>query len=69
MKPQDVTNGPGEHAIFMVFGLRDEKGALNQVKGMCADFPVVARSLRTRLPASAVSCVMKEKLFPPPCST
>ena len=29
MKPQDVTNGPGEHAIFMVFGLRDEKGTLN----------------------------------------
>ena len=34
MKPQDVTNGPGEHAIFMVFGLREEKGALNQVKEM-----------------------------------
>ena len=70
MKPQDVTNGPGEHAIFMVFGLRDEKGALNQVKEMCADFPVVARSLRTRLPASAVSCVMGfgseawDRLFP-----
>ena len=55
MRPQDVTNGPGEHAIFIVFGLRDEKSALNQVKEMCADFPVVARSLRIRLPASAVS--------------
>ncbi len=58
MKPQDVTNTPGEHAIFMVFGLQDEAGAAAKVKDLCADFSAVARSMRTRLPDSAISCIM-----------
>ncbi len=58
MKPQDVTNTPGEHAIFMVFGLEAQDGALAKVKDLCADFSAVARSMRTRLPDSAISCIM-----------
>lgn len=58
MKPQDVTNTPGEHAIFMVFGLRDTKDAPTKIKELCADFSAVARSMRTRLPAAAISCIM-----------
>ncbi|CAK7015544.1 MAG: Dye-decolorizing peroxidase YfeX [Desulfovibrio sp.] len=70
MKPQDVTNTPGVHAIFMVFGLRDGDDAVDTVKGFCGDFPAVAKSLRTRLPDCATSCVMGfgsdawDKLFP-----
>lgn len=70
MKPQDVTNTPGEHAIFMVFGLQAEDSALKKVKDLCADFSAVAKSMRTRLPNSAISCVMGfgaqawSKLFP-----
>ncbi|WP_291438610.1 Dyp-type peroxidase [Desulfovibrio sp.] len=70
MKPQDVTNTPGEHAVFMVFGLQDEAGAAAKVKTLCADFSAVARSMRTRLPDSAISCIMGfgaeawGKLFP-----
>ncbi len=58
MKPQDVTNTPGEHAIFMIFGLQNGNEALAKVKDLCADFTAVARSMRTRLPDSAISCVM-----------
>ena len=58
MKPQDVTNTPGEHAIFMVFGLRGTKDAPTKIKDLCADFSAVARSMRTRLPAAAISCIM-----------
>ncbi|MFT4300972.1 MAG: Dyp-type peroxidase [Desulfovibrio sp.] len=70
MKPQDVTNTPGEHAIFMIFGLQDGAEALATVKDLCADFTAVARSMRTRLPDSAISCIMGfgaeawGKLFP-----
>ena len=58
MKPQDVANTPGEHAIFMIFGLQDGHEALTKIKDLCADFSAVARSMRTRLPDSAISCVM-----------
>ena len=58
MKPQDVTNTPGEHAIFMIFGLQNGNEALAKVKDLCADFTAVARSMRTRLPDSAISCIM-----------
>jgi putative iron-dependent peroxidase len=58
MKSQDVTNTPGEHAFFMVFGLREGPGAAAAVKSLCGGFAVIARSLRTRLPASDISCVM-----------
>ena len=58
MKPQDVTNTPGEHAIFMVFGLQAGDAPLEKVKDLCGDFSAVARSMRTRLPDSAISCVM-----------
>lgn len=70
MKPQDVTNTPGEHAIFMIFGLQDGDEASARVKDLCAGFSAVARSMRTRLPDSAISCIMGfgaeawGKLFP-----
>ena len=58
MKPQDVTNTPGEHAIFMVFTLREGDDAAATVKDLCGGFSVVARSMRTRFSASNTSCVM-----------
>ena len=58
MKPQDVTGTPGGHAIFMVFGLQGTDGATETIKGLCANFAFVARSMRTRFPDAAPSCVM-----------
>jgi len=58
MKSQDVTKTPGEHAIFMVFGIREDDGAAETVNDLCGSFAAIARSLRNRFPASDASCLM-----------
>ncbi|MDR2200382.1 MAG: Dyp-type peroxidase [Deltaproteobacteria bacterium] len=57
MREQDVTFKPGNHAIFLVFGLNkpDDTGP---VKAICEDAPSFVRSLRNRYPAETVSCVL-----------
>ncbi len=50
MNPQDVTAGPGENALFMVFGLLDGNEAEDRVKELCASFAAVVRSMRKRYP-------------------
>lgn len=70
MKLQDVTRTPGEHAIFMIFGMHHTDGALQAVKELCGGFAAIARSMRTRYADSGASCVMGfgadawDKLFP-----
>jgi len=58
MRSQDVTKTPGEHAIFMIFGLAENDGAVAAVKDLCGNIGFVARSLRNRFPGSDASCVM-----------
>ena len=74
MKPQDVTNKPGENAIFMVFGLADADNAIEKVKDLCGNFAALVKSMRNRFPDAEVSAVMGfgaeawEVLFPEqPC--
>jgi len=74
MKPQDVTNKPGENAIFMVFGLADTDNAIEKVKDLCGNFAALVKSMRNRFPDAEVSAVMGfgaeawEVLFPEqPC--
>ena len=58
MKPQDVTNAPGEHALFMIFGLNSGDGVAEAVKELCGGFAAIPRSLRNRFPTSGMSCLM-----------
>ena len=70
MYPQDVTGGPGESAIFMVFGLHETDEAKEKVKELCANFAAIVRSMRKRYPDLDPSAVMGfgseawGKLFP-----
>jgi putative iron-dependent peroxidase len=70
MKLQDVTQTPGEYAIFMVLGLHNEKIAAKKVKTLCGSFAAIVRSMRNRFPDLEISCVMGfgakawKKLFP-----
>jgi len=58
MKPQDVTNKPGENAIFMVFGLNSEDGASEKVKDLCSSFAAIVKSMRNRFPDAEISSVI-----------
>ena len=58
MRPQNVTDKPGENAIFMVFGLLERENTVETVKNLCDRFPVVIRSMRNRFPEQEISGVM-----------
>ena len=58
MRPQNVTDKPGENAIFMVFGLLDKENTVDTVKDLCERFPVIIRSMRNRFPEQEISGVM-----------
>ena len=58
MRPQNVTDKPGENAIFMVFGLLEKEDTVATVKDMCDRFPVIIRSMRNRFPDQEISGVM-----------
>ena len=58
MKSQDVTNKPGENAIFMVLALTSENGANKKVKDLCGSFTAIIKSLRNRFPEADVSAVI-----------
>ena len=58
MNPQDVSTGPGESAIFMVFGLLDTDEAEGTVKELCANFAAIVRSMRKRWPELEPSAIM-----------
>ena len=70
MNIQDITQAPGEHAIFMVYGLADGADAESRVKDLCGSLTAIVRSMRNRFPQYEVSCVMGfgaqtwERLFP-----
>lgn len=58
MNRQDVTHAPGEHAIFMVYGLNEGSEPEETVKELCAALSAIVRSMRNRFPAYELSCVM-----------
>ena len=58
MKSQDVTNKPGENALFMVFGLTAGNEAAEKVKELCGSFAALVKSMRNRFPEAEVSAVM-----------
>ena len=58
MKMQEVINGPGSNAIFMVLALVPGEEAEEAVKGLCGSFPVLVRSMKNRFPQDEVSGVM-----------
>ena len=58
MRPQNVTDKPGENAIFMVFGLLEKEETVDTVKELCDRFPVIIRSMRNRFPEQEISGVM-----------
>ena len=70
MRPQNVTDKPGENAIFMIFGLLENDNTVDTVKELCDRFPVIIRSMRNRFPEQEISGVMGfgaevwGKLFP-----
>ena len=55
MRPQSVTDKPGENALFMVFGLLDKENTVETVKDLCERFPVIIRSMRNRFPEQEIS--------------
>lgn len=58
MKPQDVTEHPGEHAIFIIFGLTDYTRTRGPVRELLGALPALVRSLKNRCPDCGISCVM-----------
>jgi len=58
MKMQEVINGPGSNAIFMVLALVPGEEAEEAVKALCGSFPVLVRSMKNRFPQDEVSGVM-----------
>jgi putative iron-dependent peroxidase len=70
MFPQDVTQTPGEYAMFMVLGVHDGSGVFEKVKNLCGGLAAIVRSMRNRFPDLEISCVMGfgsdawGKLFP-----
>ena len=58
MRPQNVTDKPGENAIFMVFGFLNNDSVVDTVKDLCDRFPVIIRSMRNRFPEQEISGVM-----------
>jgi len=70
MRPQNVTDKPGENAIFMIFGFLNNDSLVDTVKDLCDRFPVIIRSMRNRFPEQDISGVMGfsteawSKLFP-----
>lgn len=68
--PQQVTDRPGENAIFIVYGLKDTPRTGEQVKDVCANFSALIRSMQNRFPDLQFSATMGfgaeawAKLFP-----
>ena len=58
MKAQNVTDKPGENAIFMVFELLKKNDTVDVVKELCDRFPAIVRSMRNRFPKHEISAVI-----------
>ena len=56
--PQDVTQKPGENAVFIVYALKDLPDTIDKVKDVCANFSALIRSMRNRYPDMQFSCTM-----------
>lgn len=68
--PQDVTQTPGENAVFIVYGLKDHPDTIDKVKDVCANFSALIRSMHNRYPDMQFSCTIGfgadawKRLFP-----
>ena len=60
--PQDVTQKPGENAVFIVYALKDLPDTIDKVKDVCANFSALIRSMRNRYPDMQFSCTIGVKL-------
>ena len=58
MHPQNITETPGQFALFMVFGINATADAPEKIKGVCGDLSAIVRSMRNRFPGQQISCVM-----------
>ena len=56
--PQDVTQKPGENAVFIVYALKDLPDTIDKVKDVCANFSALIRSMRNRYPDIQFSCTI-----------
>mgnify|MGYP002750084820 FL=1 len=56
--PQDVTQKPGENAVFIVYALKDLPDTIDKVKDVCANFSALIRSMRNRYPDMQFSCTI-----------
>ncbi len=67
---QNVTSGPGENALFIVYTLKHEKDTNQKIKDLCANFAAIARSMGNRYPDIEVKAAMGfgsdawDRLFP-----
>lgn len=67
---QEVTDKPGENALFIVYTLKNEKNTNEIVKDLCANLRAITRSMKNRYPNLEISAVMGfgsnawDKLFP-----
>ena len=57
MHPQNITETPGQFALFMVFGINDTPDAAEKITAVCGDLPAIIRSMRNRFPDQQISCV------------
>ena len=57
MYPQNITEGPGQFALFMVFGVNETPDAVEKITTLCGDLPAIIRSMRNRFPGQQISCV------------
>lgn len=68
--PQDVTEGQGENAIFIVYALKQSPDTIEKAKDVCANFSAMIRSMRNRFPDMQFSCTIGfgadawDRLFP-----
>jgi putative iron-dependent peroxidase len=58
VNPQDITEHPGENAVFLIFGISDWARAKEPVQKVIAALPALVRSLRNRFPDYSLSAVM-----------
>lgn len=58
MKSQEVTNRPGEYAIFIVLKLKKTDRAIDKVKELCGNFTAILRSMKNRFSPTDASAIM-----------
>lgn len=58
MISQDVTNRPGEYAMFVVYEVKDTPETKDKIKYLCDNLSAFIRSAKNRFSPENISCVM-----------